>query len=506
VESELDNIGCIDVTVDGANNVAPEKEKKAYHLIVRYLSEEVLGYLSNVIKTDEKGKGSIAWNLLKSKFAGNTTHAKSVAFNNLNQIKFRGATEFVNDVRGAISRLRATGLNMDSECLSLTILQKLPRAYESLVRIISQMEPIPNEEEVLKKIEKDQLQFSTKEGNIEALFTKKPYKPTKFNKNKRVKCYQCNKLGHLAKDCWSNKKANYHADKSSIKPKKKAYMANQDDGYEEVTSLMAENANINDNMDIDEEEGFKRTMSPTEPEYPDLESGYEADVSKCFHSDSVDKDIIKVVNHGLLLDTDRGSGGILVDSGCTDHMFNQRKFFQNFVVCTGSVHIGEKGRSIKIEGKGCVRLVRNNNKIIELKQVYFVPELPYNLLSLSSMWDQGIQIENCGKTFHMKKDNQVVFDGEVKFKLLHANLKPIEASVYSSIMHRRTGHKFTDENCESCKYGRMTRNRFSKHRHRTVNPGEEFSIDLAGPFSPESLGGARYFINLVDTASIYYWA
>ena len=59
----------------------------------------------NLIKTDEKGKGSIAWNLLKNKFSGNTTHAKSVAFNNLNQIKFRSVTEFVNEVRGAISRL-----------------------------------------------------------------------------------------------------------------------------------------------------------------------------------------------------------------------------------------------------------------------------------------------------------------------------------------------------------------------------------------------------------------
>jgi hypothetical protein len=127
MESELDNIGCIDITTGGASNVSPEKEKKGYHLIVRYLSKEVLGYLANVIKTEEKGTGSVAWNILKNKFAGNTTHTKSVAFNNLKQIQFADANTFVNEVRGCISRLRATGLKMDSECLSLLILQKLPR-------------------------------------------------------------------------------------------------------------------------------------------------------------------------------------------------------------------------------------------------------------------------------------------------------------------------------------------------------------------------------------------
>jgi hypothetical protein len=187
MESELDNIGCIDITTSGASDVSPEKEKKGYHLIVWYLSEEILGYLANVIKTEEKGTGSVAWNILKNKLAGNNTHAKSVAFNNLNQIQFADANNFVNKVRGCISRLCATGLKMDSECLSPLILQKLPQEYESLVRIISQMEPIPDEEEVLKKIEKDQLQFSTKDQGTEALYTKKPYKKNfnKFNKEKK---------------------------------------------------------------------------------------------------------------------------------------------------------------------------------------------------------------------------------------------------------------------------------------------------------------------------------
>ena len=45
----------------------------------------------------------------------------------------------------------------------------------------------------------------------------------------------------------------------------------------------------------------------------------------------------------------------------------------------------------------------------------------------------------------------------------------------------------------------MTRNKFSKTRDRDTKPGEEYSIDLAGPFTPTLFGGAKYFFNLVDT-------
>ncbi|KAI8455248.1 hypothetical protein BY996DRAFT_6522914 [Phakopsora pachyrhizi] len=235
--SELDNIGCVGITTESG--------------------------------TEEKGKGSIAWSLLKNKFAGNSTHAKSVAFNKLNNIKFNDATTFVNDVRGAISKIRATGLNMDSECLSLLILQKLPRNYDSLVRIISQMEPIPHEEEVLKKLEKDQLQFNNKDKNVEALYVKKPYKKkfkkfNKFNREKRIKYHNCNKLGHLAKDCWSGNKEKKPNDKFHYN--KKANVASHEDEYEtEVTSLMANKEIINDNMVIDKEtDNFKRSPEPSD--------------------------------------------------------------------------------------------------------------------------------------------------------------------------------------------------------------------------------------------------
>lgn len=44
-----------------------------------------------------------------------------------------------------------------------------------------------------------------------------------------------------------------------------------------------------------------------------------------------------------------------------------------------------------------------------------------------------------------------------------------------------------------------------KERERTNQEGEEISADVVGPISPVSLGGARYFLTVVDTASRYAW-
>lgn len=67
------------------------------------------------------------------------------------------------------------------------------------------------------------------------------------------------------------------------------------------------------------------------------------------------------------------------------------------------------------------------------------------------------------------------------------------------------GHPGGHKNCESCRLGKQTRQPFSKQRGRTHVAGEELSADVVGPISPTSLGGYRYFLTVVDTASRYAW-
>ena len=72
VKSELNNINCSEVVGTDLTKLMPEKEKKGYHLIIRYLGKEALGLLSNLLKPEDKGRGSAVWKILKNKFAGST--------------------------------------------------------------------------------------------------------------------------------------------------------------------------------------------------------------------------------------------------------------------------------------------------------------------------------------------------------------------------------------------------------------------------------------------------
>ena len=104
--------------------------------------------------------GSAVWRNLKDKFSGVTTHAKIVAFNALTGIIYGNPNQYITDARRLISQFRAAGLKMESECITLFLLQKLPhRHYHSLIRIISQLDQISDEEETLRRIEKDYVQF-----------------------------------------------------------------------------------------------------------------------------------------------------------------------------------------------------------------------------------------------------------------------------------------------------------------------------------------------------------
>jgi len=199
---------------------------------------------------------------------------------------------------------------------------------------------------------------------------------------------------------------------------------------------------------------------------------------------------------------------ILIDSGCTDHMFNNSDYFVELREETGRLNIGEKGRSISIKGMGIINLYNENNELIKLKEVYYVPDLPCNLISLTCIWRAGLQIVHIDETFIFTKGEKTIFCGDIDGKLLKADLKlkkKIIIESYACIKHRRLGHVGPDDDCEDFTVGKMPRKNLLKEINKTNVPGEELNVDLAGPFSPVSIGGSKYYLCIVDTANNFTW-
>ncbi|MBW0467784.1 hypothetical protein O181_007499, partial [Austropuccinia psidii MF-1] len=192
----------------------------------------------------------------------------------------------------------------------------------------------------------------------------------------------------------------------------------------------------------------------------------------------------------------------ILDSGANDHMFTSESDFINLKESTGGVQIGQEGVKIPIRGRGNVIKQSDKNKII-FKDALYVPDLPYNLISLSQIWKEKGDLERLhNNKFQVVKNKNKIFGGHIENGLLHIDFEDNKALISE---HKRLGHTGKSNNCEACKAGKSTRIAFNGNIKRPDTQLEEISIDLMGPITPKYLGGARYILVVVDSYTRYSW-
>ena len=82
----------------------------------------------------------------------------------------------------------------------------------------------------------------------------------------------------------------------------------------------------------------------------------------------------------------------LLDSGATSHMTNRRDWFSSFTDRTGEITIGD-GSTIPIRGSGTISIFHTSLDMRYFSNVLYVPDLSFNLLSVSSLTKQGASVE-----------------------------------------------------------------------------------------------------------------
>uniref|UniRef100_K3WQQ7 Retrovirus-related Pol polyprotein from transposon TNT 1-94-like beta-barrel domain-containing protein n=1 Tax=Globisporangium ultimum (strain ATCC 200006 / CBS 805.95 / DAOM BR144) TaxID=431595 RepID=K3WQQ7_GLOUD len=107
----------------------------------------------------------------------------------------------------------------------------------------------------------------------------------------------------------------------------------------------------------------------------------------------------------------------MVDSGCTRHTVYQIGWLKIFEHYTGSITVGGK-KELPITGIGVVNLQVTNSKgvhgVITLKDVLYVPDMRFNLLSVAQA------LKNDFRLTFSRSDKRIFFYGK-DFKL-HARL------------------------------------------------------------------------------------
>ena len=225
-----------------------------------------------------------------------------------------------------------------------------------------------------------------------------------------------------------------------------------------------------------------------------------------------------------------------LDNGASNHMTGKLSFFTDLdEKVTGKVRFGDDSR-VDIKGKGSITFLSKDGDIRMLKNVYYIPSLKSNIISLGQATEIGCKVV-------MEDDHLIILDKarrlmmqvpRGKNRLYKIQLPTGDPTCLLTdlndptwLWHARYGHlhmdairKLSTKNmvsgipkisyntnlCNSCLIGKQTALPYpDKSKFRAQKPLELIHADLCGPITPCTMGGNRYIFLLVDDFSRYMW-
>lgn len=217
----------------------------------------------------------------------------------------------------------------------------------------------------------------------------------------------------------------------------------------------------------------------------------------------------------------------IADSGATIHMTPNEKLFIDIDKSHKSSVMVANGKKLNVEGKGSVSIMINSNqdsKVLNLKNVLFVPSLNANLFSIREFTSNGHSVIFDNSKVYLLCDDKKIEIGKIAsnhYVLESSNeAKLAEEAPCKHELHRRFAHRnlqdiqhmialglpsqpcLCSDVCEDCLKGKMSRRPFK--RSTPVEAVLDVVVsDVHGPMPVESIGRNRYFVTYIDVKSRY---
>ena len=114
-----------------------------------------------------------------------------------------------------------------------------------------------------------------------------------------------------------------------------------------------------------------------------------------------------------------------------------------------------------------------------------------------------LNLQHNNDIYHISKKSRDILDQTylLHCRLGHINKKRIERLQKEGLLGSFDFKSF--DNCESCLFGKMTKQPFNKLNERADDLLGIIHTDVCGPFSHEARGRYRYFITFTDDFSRY---
>ncbi|KAJ0809226.1 putative RNA-directed DNA polymerase [Helianthus annuus] len=525
--------------IEPGTGVAPSEAQRKTLADLRTKDLQVKHYLYQAIDRvtfeqilDRRSAKSI-WDAMKQRYEGNARVKKSMLqklrrdFEVLEMKTTESIPDYFGRVLTVANQMRSNGEVMTDLKIVEKILRTLTEKYMYVVVSIEESKDIERmsidelqstllvHEQKFKKPEKDEEQvFKVEQGDHSGTRGRGRGRGSPRGRGRgrgrqtmnreTVECYRCHKLGHFSYECPDSKEANY---------------AGFDE--EEEVMLMAR-------VDLSDESNDEVLDAPKKVSMFMAQTGNER--SNCLW---------------------------FLDSGCSNHMCGDKKKFTNLDESySHSVKLGNNTR-MKVGGKGQIKLIFDGVAYV-ISDVYCVPELKNNLLSMGQLQERGLVfvIKNgtckiyhndrgllfesfmtanrmfplCEQVYEHCTNSTTACDVSEKGK---SKGRVVDQSLYSSdvdiskLWHERYGHISTtsmrllqqkamvrgmpyfivnDALCVDCCVGKQSRKVIPKSSDwRAKDVLELVHSDICGPIKPTSQSGKRYILSFIDDYSRKAW-
>jgi len=204
-----------------------------------------------------------------------------------------------------------------------------------------------------------------------------------------------------------------------------------------------------------------------------------------------------------------------LDTGASNHMCGDENLFKELTkVDAGHVSFGDASK-VAVKGRGTIWYLQKNNRVGEIRDVYYVPDLKSNILSMGQLMEKGYSVLMKDRVLYLKdKSDRLIARVEMKknrmykldLKIVQERCLKLDVKDEAMMWHFRFGHlhfgglaelvkkemvrglptvEFEKKFCEECVLGKYPRTSFPRTaEYRAKEQLRLIHTDICGPITP----------------------
>ncbi|SCZ95550.1 BZ3500_MvSof-1268-A1-R1_C050g00199 [Microbotryum saponariae] len=200
---------------------------------------------------------------------------------------------------------------------------------------------------------------------------------------------------------------------------------------------------------------------------------------------------------------------LVLDSGASHHMVKDASLFDAWHT-RSHIAVDGAGGSLMAQGTGSITIRTSKQRTIKLCNVYYVPDLPANLISVMQLRRERVYT-HFGKTIELRSQGQLIGVASlIANQLSTLDATPIRSTVAVS-SGQLQGQTWTYSaaeckafSCDTCKAAKATRTPFPTSDSRASQPLELVHSDVLTLPEPAT-DGERYVVTFIDDFSRKTW-